>query len=165
MFVLAPKRLLYRPDRPIAAETSLPIIIPSDPMKGNRAKRITGGTWLFLRFRRGGGVPVNSRGASFALWIPAERGRRKTVAGLLSERSASRGFRGGAAGATPSFSHTFAVRSLSLPIEGPRSGAGLARSPRWYPESGKRTPRTRLARDARATTDMHPITGPSQQGR
>ncbi len=43
---------------------------------------------------------------------------------------------------------------LLSPMDGPCSGSGLPRSPRWYPESGKRTLRTLLAHDARASTDM-----------
>jgi len=62
----------------------------------------------------------------------------------------------GAPRTTRPSSHASAARSLSSSTDGPRSRAGRPRSPRWYPQSGKRTLRTRPAHEARAITDMHP---------
>ena len=104
-----------------------------------------------------GGGPTNSKGAFIALGIPAGKGHRRIIERLLAGSSAHwTSHEGGPDRASGSPSHTSALASLSSPTDGPRAVSSLPPSPRWYPQSDKRMPRTRPAHDTRATTVMYP---------
>lgn len=111
--------------------------------------------WPFLRFRRHAGVSTNSRGASFALGIPAGRGNKRVVEPSLSENPAHRRSREKACDEPRSpVAHTHEGEppvpdGRSAVCVGPASllPAGILKAANARPNA---------AGDTRATMDMHP---------